>query len=89
MGRLENDCIVLLSYVADNPDAPQDIRSLEEATGIPKSTVFKMIYYPWVCTKDDNFYYWAIEKYADKYGFDFKVMHGLDGKHLSVVRRNI
>ena len=86
MGKLENDCLALLCYIADHPEASQDYRNLEEELGIPWATIRKIIYYPWY--GDDNKWgYWALEKYAEKYRFDFAVLHNERGKHLSVIRR--
>jgi len=87
MGRLENNCIILLNHIADNPDAPQDLYSLSEATGIAKLTLFYIIYYPWRARRPERYYYWALEKYAEKYKFNFKVLHGDGGKHLWVARK--
>lgn len=90
MGKLENNCLVLLMYLSENPEAKQDYRSLEEATGIPHTTIRDIIYYPWLCAADSRpyvFTYWALEKYADKYGFEFRVLHKTKDRRLSVVKR--
>jgi len=62
--------------------------SLEKATGIPKFEIHKIIYYPWLNNPDDTDYFWGLKKYADKYGFVMRVMHGKLGVHLSVYRQS-
>jgi len=87
MGRLENDCLVLLCYIADNPNEQQSYRLLETATGIPRTRIRELIYYPWICATPETYYYWALEKNAEKYGFDIAVVHGERGRHLLVAKR--
>jgi len=84
MGKLENDCVVLLMYLLKNPDADQNIWSLAEATGMESSRLYEIIYYPWLRNRVYLYNVWALEKYAEKYELAIKVMHGVNGKHLEV-----
>lgn len=61
---LENDCVAVLSYVANHRDEKQTWKILSEATGIPYETLRQMVLW---FRKDPN--NWALRNYGIKYGF--------------------
>ena len=80
--NLENDCIAILTYLADNPMLWQTYRGIAKATGIPVTTAYRII-------RGFEFYgpnNWALGSYADKYGFDLKYI-GYPGRILYIIRK--
>jgi len=66
-GKMANDCLALLSYVAKHPDGEQTQESLAEATGIPQSNISHIL------REDQEKPCSLLSMVAYKYGFEYKI----------------
>ena len=57
-----NDCLVLLDYVAKHPNEIQTQKSLSDATGIPRTTISRML-------RNEN----TLSITASEYGFEYSI----------------
>ena len=82
MPRIEADCLALLVHVAEHRGEPQTYKSLSEATGIPITTLRRLIRWPAIdgiasecspgsglCRQPAHATHWALRVYGAKYGF--------------------
>ncbi len=93
--RVENDCLALLAYVAAHRGEAQTFRGLSGATGIPLSTLHRLLSWHMEHGEEHSLLFRA----AAKYGYDVVVFRrrprgrpGVDagpGRILDVVDRGV
>jgi hypothetical protein len=80
--NLENDCIVILTFLSDNPLLWQTYRGISRDTGIPVSTLYRIVNGHAIWGPQE----WALGFYGDKYGFMVEFV-GYPGRLLNVYRK--
>ena len=77
-----DDALVLLQYVAKNPEGKQTYNSLSEGTGIPMSTIYKLVQ---GARKDE--YGSILNRAAHYWRFDFDLHRQGSNRIISAVFR--
>jgi hypothetical protein len=80
--NLENHCLVLLCFLADNPIIWQTYRNISRDTGIPLTTLYEIVN----GFREYGPNEWALGGYADRYGFEVEYI-GAPGRILFVGRK--